>query len=276
MRFAFDQVALPGSCFEEQLRHALNAQADGIQLCWLRSAEAHQFNDRAGAQAMLGAAQGAGLTITGLTLHCLSDETSLLGDAAERTEACEIVARGLAFATLIKAPLVVLPFIGRSRIETDEEMSRAAEALSTVCEVAARLGVRLAIRGGTNANRIHRLLGCTDHEDILAVCLDVADVAVKGIEAGTIIRTLGNRRLAMIWARDVLRQPGQLPDFRVRLGRGIVDFESIRHALMAVEFDGWIVVDTLPGDPAGQIAELNMADARQLLSGPSGRVATTA
>ncbi|MCG3181786.1 MAG: hypothetical protein BIFFINMI_04195 [Phycisphaerae bacterium] len=265
MKFAFDQTALPGSSFDEQLRHAAEAGADGIGVCWLNQVEAQRFNDQAGARATLRTVQKAGMEISSLTLDCLSDRPSPLGGSAECAEANEVIARGLAFATHLRTDTVVLPFAGRSRIDTDADLNQAIEAISTGSDLAARFGVSLAIRCALNPNLFQFLLDSCEHPDRIRISLDVADAAAKSLDAGTIIRTLGSGQLAQVYVRDVVRSSGRPPDFRVRLGRGLVDFSTIRQALPVIGFDGWIVVDTPRGDSGGQIAGLNMADARQLL-----------
>ncbi|MCG3178292.1 MAG: hypothetical protein BIFFINMI_00618 [Phycisphaerae bacterium] len=265
MKFAFDQTALPGRDFGEQIRYAAEAGADGLGVCWLNPVEAARFNDRVGARETLRAVQRAGMEVSSLTLDCLSDRPSPLGSPAERAEANEVLARGLAFATHLGTSTVVLPFAGRSRVETDADLSQAIATISTGSALAARLGISLAIRCALNSNLLQFLLVSCEHPDRIRISLDIADAAAKGLDAGTIIRKLGSDQLAQIYVRDVIRSSGQPPDFRVRLGRGLVDFPAVRQALPAIGFDGWIVVDTPRGDSGGQIASLNMADARQLL-----------
>jgi sugar phosphate isomerase/epimerase len=275
MKFVFDQPALPGSSFAEQVGHAAAAHADAVQIAWLRVAEAQRFNDRTLAKAMVSQAGGAGIDITGVTVHCLADEVSFLGDASERTKAAETLARAMAFASLVDAPTVVLPLIGRNRIETDDDMKRAAEAVWTGSDLATRFNVRLALRCGLSGSKIVHLLDDSQAAGAVEICLDLADAAVRGLDPGTIIRTLGNSTLSQVWVRDVVRTFGQRPDYRIRLGRGLVDFASVRHALSASEFTGLVVVDTPPGDPDGQIAAMNMADAQQLLAISVVRETTT-
>lgn len=265
MRFAFDQTALPGKGFSEQIRYAAEAGANGIGLCWLNQVEAQRFNDQVGARETLRSVQKAGMVISSLTLDCLSDRPSHLGSSTERAEANDVLARGLAFATHLRIDTVVLPFTGRSRIETDADLSQAIEAISMGSALAARFGVSLAIRCALNPNLLQFLLGSCEHPDRIRISLDIADAAARGLDSGTIIRTLGSGQLAQVYVRDVIRSPGNPPDFRVRLGRGLVDFSAVRQALHAIGFDGWVVVDTPRGDSGGQIAGLNMTDARQLL-----------
>ncbi|MCG3178293.1 MAG: hypothetical protein BIFFINMI_00619 [Phycisphaerae bacterium] len=265
MRFAFDQTALPGSDFDEQLRYAVESEADGIGLCWLHAAEAQRINDRTAAQKMLRSAQEAGIAVPNLALKCLLDRPSLLGCPAEHAEAKEVLARGLAFAAVLDIGTVVLPFVGGTRMEIDTELEKAAECFAVGSELADRYGIKLAVRCALDPGNLRYLLAGCRRPEVIEVCLDVADAAAVGLDPAAIIREMGGSRIAQICVRDVLRSLGEPPDFSIRLGRGMVDFAAVRQALSDVGFDGWVIVDTPPGDPAGQIACMNMADARQLL-----------
>ncbi len=79
------------------------------------------------------------------------------------------------------------------------------------------------------------------------------------------IRNLGVARIAQIHFKDV-NLAVQPPDFTVRLGRGYVRFGAVMFALRSIMYDGWVVLETPPGDKDERILSMHVEDARSIIS----------
>ncbi len=268
MKFAITQSSLAGRNRTEMLCRAAAVGADGLELDWRSPLDSWSANDGGDGLRLLDQERQHELVLSGLSLGYLSDRPALSANAADRAETVALVARALEFMCSVGIDTLVLPLTGRSRIETDADLDRAVELVGGAAHLADGLGCRVAVRCALSASRIHYLLDSCVYGEAVRFCPDLGEAAAKGLDAASMIRALRADQLGGVCVRDVLRRPGQPPDFCVRLGRGAVDFAGVRSALSAVGFDGWVVVDTPPGDSEGEFARIHLADARALLGSP--------
>ncbi|HPL79697.1 MAG TPA: sugar phosphate isomerase/epimerase, partial [Burkholderiaceae bacterium] len=125
-------------------------------------------------------------------------------------------------------------------------------------------GVSIAVEGPFGYEQVRDLLTSIDRPQV-KFCYDTGDAAAARHDSIGMVRNLGADRIAQVHFKDV-NLSVQPPDFAVRLGRGDVRFDAVMFALRSVMYDGWVVLETPPGDKDGQIVALHAEDARGILA----------
>jgi L-ribulose-5-phosphate 3-epimerase len=164
--------------------------------------------------------------------------------------------RAIDWAAQLRADAILVPFFGRAELRDDTDLERAAVAFRPVCELAAERGVTLCYEGTLPAERINvlaqrigsRAFGCY---------FDLANAVVRGMDSATELRAL-DRLVRRVHFKDTRVATGDCPP-----GLGRVDFAESARALDEIRYDGWIVLETIPG-PAELVAR-DLAFARSVL-----------
>jgi sugar phosphate isomerase/epimerase len=214
-------------------------------------------------EALLRAQRAHGLAVPSLVLGEHSD----LGGIADRdpvvaAEARRDVERAIQWAAQLRAEAILVPFFGRAELRDDADLERAGGAFRPVCEVAAERGVTLCYEGTLPADRINAL---AERVGSLAFgCyFDLANVVVRGMDSATELRELGSL-VRRVHFKDTRVATGDCPP-----GRGRVDFAESAGALDEIGYDGWIVLETIPG-PLELVAR-DLSFARSVLPRLQGR-----
>lgn len=205
-----------------------------------------------------------GLDIIGLYMRFLADTPSLIGPASRIAKAQDHIVQALSVAARMKAGSVIIPFLGRNRIEFDRELERAAEALREMVSEAERVNVPLSIQSTLNYEKMRYLIDHTD-DRYVKICFDTAIATASRFDPAILIRSLGPAAISQVDFNDVRLAATMAPQFSVDLGQGEVDFDGVARALWAMGYNGWVVVVTPPGDEAGDIARANLLFARNVL-----------
>ncbi|MCE5276918.1 MAG: sugar phosphate isomerase/epimerase [Planctomycetaceae bacterium] len=280
MKIGIQQTTLGEVSLARCFLRAKRAGADGVGLCYRTAADAALLEDPAHAAKVRRLVERYRLAVTGLHLGVLCAEPSLIGpDSSLVARSQELIRRAIAVAASVGGVDVIVPFYGRNRIELPKELDTAAASMSALAPAAEDQGLMLAVESSLHLGQIESLLGgcCSDS---VQVCLDVGDVTACRRDSADMILGLGRDRVAQVHIKDVCLVSGLPPDFNVRLGHGSVCFGAVAHALRSVEYEGWLVLETPPGDERGAITAAHVQDARALLPGrqasDSGSVALRA
>ncbi|NLW85712.1 MAG: sugar phosphate isomerase/epimerase [Planctomycetes bacterium] len=265
MRIGIQQTAFGETSLEESLSRARLAGAEGLGLCYRTQEEALALEDPRYILKTRSLFERFELSITGLHLGVLCLDQSLIGPAPVVSRSVNLIEKALTAAAQLGKPDVIVPFFGKNRIELPKEFDTAGMAFSTVAQAAEDLGVTLAIESSLHLGQLQQFLaGCGS--DFVKVCLDTGDVTACRHDPVSMISGLGLSGIAQVHFRDVRLASRTPPDFNVRMGRGNVDFRGVAGMLHALGYDGWVVLETPPGDDDGQIVSLHVDDARNLLA----------
>ncbi len=243
MRIAIAHPALGSEGIDEAFARAARAGADGVEMHYASPAMATALTGGDHAAALRAAAKDAGVDACALCLDCLRGEPALIGRAemVERTQ--EFLGRAIAAAAEVDAAMLVLPFYGKNMIETEQELSRALDALLDAVETAEEAGVTLVIETTLAFHQQEFLLSHLGSSQAVGVACNTAVAEARKLDAPTGLRQLGPGGLSLVRLRDVRLAAGQPPDFDVALGSGDVDFPGVARALKAIGYEGWVVVD---------------------------------
>ncbi|MCE5324998.1 MAG: sugar phosphate isomerase/epimerase [Planctomycetaceae bacterium] len=265
MRIGIQQTALGRVDLPRCLLRAKRAGAAGVGLCYHTLAEAALLEDAAYALKVRTLVERFRLAVTGLYLGVLCDEPSLIvADASQIRRAQEHVHKAIELATNVGHADVIVPFYGRNRIEFPKELDFAVSAMSALSGVAEDHGVTLAVESSLHLGQLEEFLdGCGS--DFVKICLDTGDVTACRRDPANMVLGLGRDRIAQVHLKDVCLTSGLAPDFNVRLGHGNVNFSSLAGALRSVAYDGWLVLETPPGDERGVIARAHVEDAQDMI-----------
>jgi len=264
MRIGIQQTALGEVSLAKCFARAKRAGAEGIGLCYRTAEEACCLGDPRHVLKVRSLVERFGMGVTGLHLGALCADPFLIGPAPLVAQSSELVCGAIAAAVELGRPDVIVPFFGRNRIELPEEFRTAGAAMSELAEVAEDEGVALAVESSLHLGQLQQFLaGCGS--DFVKVCLDTGDVTACRHDPASMIPALSSANIAQVHLKDVRVVSGLPPDFNVRLGRGNVDFRGVAGALHGVGYDGWVVLETPPGDDRGAIAAANVEYARSLL-----------
>ncbi len=255
---SFGEVSL-AKCFVLARR----ARAEGLGLCYRTVEEARSLGDPQHMLKLRSLAERFGLAITGLHLGVLCAEQSLIGPAPMVAQSQELIRRAIATAADLGGVDVIVPFFGRNRIELPKEFDTAGAAMSDLADAAEDHGVVLAVESSLHLGQLQRFLGGCG-SDSVKVCLDTGDVTAGRHDPASMILGLGLANVAQVHLKDVRVESGLSPDFNVRLGRGNVDCRGVANVLQSLGYDGWLVLETPPGDGGGAIAAMNVEYARRL------------
>lgn len=270
MKLGIQQTSLGSATLQDAFQMARRAGASGLGLCYPSSSDVSHMGQQDYARRLRDLAAAHGLAVTGLHLGNLCQEPTLITTAGPREPAMAMVRLAIWVAAEVGAPVVVVPFVGRNRIEFAEELEQAALALRELCQEAEDMSVTLAVESGLHRDSLEYLLDSVG-SDAIQAALDTGELRSHRHDPVAMIRDLGASRIAQVFLRDVLAVKGLAPEFNVRLGRGDVEFGRVAQALHSVAYDGWVNVKSPPGDSDGCIAAANVAFAaglRQVQSPP--------
>jgi L-ribulose-5-phosphate 3-epimerase len=198
-------------------------------------------------EGLLLASRDHGLAVPSLVLGEHSDLGGIADtDAAVAERARNDVERAIEWAVELGAELLLVPFFGRAELRDDTDLERTADAFRPLCRLAEERGITLCYEGTLPADRIlalaerigSRAFGCY---------FDLANVVVRGMDSATELRMLGTL-VRRVHFKDARVQTGDCPP-----GLGRVDFAESARALDEIGYDGWIVLETIPG-PAELVA----------------------
>lgn len=264
MRIGLVSASLAGQVPEEDFQRASAAGAEGLEVFYKGPYAAKELAEEGHAAQLKAWADKYRLDIPCLTLSFLSNAPSLIGEEAIVEQSRRQIRQGLEVAREVGAKVVLVPFFGKNSLQIEEEVNRAAEALSPLVEDAEAAGVVLGLESTLNVSQNQFLLGSLGNSDFVKVYYDVGNMLARKLDPPTGIRELGSD-IVQVHFKDVKITPTAPPDYNVPLGGGNVDFGACCQALKAVKYDGWIILETPPGDDPVASAKANLAFLRNVM-----------
>lgn len=266
MRFGISQRSLEPSDLDRAFRLAREAGADGVEITCEQPDQLMALLAEDGADRVNRLKQQLKLDAPSISLGLLKHGESLFGAPEVVEQASQVIGKAITAAGLIDAKVVLVPFFGKAMIELDEELERVLESLLDLAEQAEAAGLTLGIESTLNASRQLHLLGHLGAYSSVKVYYDTGDTLARKSDPATWLRELGKDGICQIHMKDVrLGEEGNPPDWNVALGEGEVDFPAVASALAAMDYDGWIVLETPATDDPAAAAKANLKFARELL-----------
>jgi sugar phosphate isomerase/epimerase len=258
------QTALYPDDLERSFQLVSPAGAEGIEIAITTPAMAAQLLSPLGIQMIEGFKRANAVMVPSISLGVLmSDATALQASAAVWQEG-GLVRQAIDAARRIGADVVLLPFFGKAAIETEAELDQVIAALGHVAEPAERAGVVLGIEVGLNINKQLFLMDNMATYPAVKMYYDTGNMLARKWDPATGLRDLGKHRLCQIHVKDVRLVEGAPPNSRIPLGAGDVNFQAVANAVAAIGFDGWMILETPPGDDPLASAKANVKFAREL------------
>jgi len=248
MKIGIQSTALGRWPLPEAFALAAECGAEGIELhCDAQQAKALLAPGTA--QELANLSETHGLALTGLNLGYLREQPSLIGKPPTVSRYRSEIVELLPAAAKMGAGALLLPFLGKNAIELESDLGRAIEALSELIEPAEQAGVVLAVESSLVSDQLRLLLDNVAHSEYVKACPNTANALARKIDVASFIRDLGKQSIWQVHFSDVrMGQEGTAPQFDVQLGQGHVDFPAVVRALKAIEFQGWVLAATPPGD----------------------------
>ncbi len=182
-------------------------------------------------------------------------------DPAIRDEAAEMTTAAIAFAAEFGARWILLPITpGSEQCEHETCVARWLEHTARVAPVAEDIGVELCLenvgRGcGKLAGDLLRLVETTNSAAV-GVYYDIGNAVAFGEDPAEGIASLAEV-LRIVHVKD---REGEL------LGDGVVPIRAAMEALRAIDYDGYLVLETPPTDDAMDAGGRNLEYLRAMLA----------
>jgi L-ribulose-5-phosphate 3-epimerase len=209
------------------------------------------------------ASEASGLAVPSLVLGEHSDRGGIADPDPVVTErARDDVARAIDWAAELGADAVLVPFFGRAELVEDADVDRAAAAFRPLCKLAGERGVVLCYEGTLPAARI-RALADRVGSRAFGCYFDLANPVTRGLDSATEIQAL-SELVRRVHFKDTRVEAGDCPP-----GLGRVDYATCFESLVAIGYDGWVVLETPPAPP--ELVGRDLAFARSVfpsLAGP--------
>lgn len=266
MQLGIISTALNQGNFAKCFEQSAEIGAEGIELSYSTEKNADLLYQQNHPRNLVELAKASGVAICSLNLSILCEKPSLIGNQEAISAAKEIILQAIAVAEEASVKIVNVPFFGKNTIETEKDLLQAADALGELGEHAEAAHVIIALESTLNFNQQQFLLDHVGNSESVRVYLDTGNARARKLDLPTGIRDLGAKAIAQVHFKDVRIVETQPPDYNVALGEGDVDFSAAAQALNAVGYDGWIILETPPGDNPVDAGKNNLAFAKEVLA----------
>jgi len=258
-------TSLAADGLAEAMARAAEAGAEGMELSLPTNKAAAELRKKNFAGQLAELRKDHGIDVPSVCLTVLCKRASLIGKPDQVASASKMVAKTLNAAAAADIKTVLVPFFGKNTIETEEELIRAAEALTNLIDPAEQAGVVIAVESTLNFDQQQFLLDHVGLAECIKMCPDTGNALARKLDFATGIRDLGGQAVAQIHFRDASVVEGQPPNFDVALGAGDVDFPAAARAIRAIGYDGWIILASPAGDDPPAWARANLRFAREVM-----------
>lgn len=200
-----------------------------------------------------------GIELPSLALNFLNFGNVTNDDEAVRESATASIRQAIAAASDLEMSVILVPFFADAEIESDADRQRVADEIGALAGEAEDAGVILGLENTLSAADNRELLAAIDSPAV-EIYYDVSNATWWGHDPVEEIRRF-NEDIAQIHFKD-----GDDGHSNAPLGEGHVDYEGVRDSLRAVDYDGWIVLESVVEDDPQTDAAKNLAFAQELTS----------
>ena len=204
--------------------------ADCEYLNWT-PAENREFLDK-------GRAVGVSVPTVGMAVFTADDA---LIDPAGHGRAVDVISRSLCFSAAVGADVMMLCNFFASNPDTAEKRARTLDVLHRVAPTARDLGVTVGLESPLPAHELARMVDAVGSGHV-GVYYDVGNSVYLGYDPAAEIDLLAGRIVGM-HMKDTDKTLGDS-----HLGKGRVDLAAAVAAMRRVGYDGWLMLETNPGD----------------------------
>ncbi len=260
------QNSLVAHDLRKSFRLASQAKADGLEIACDLPEEVLSLLGPEGIEQVLSLKKTHKIEVPSIGLGVLRESESLFGDEKTASEAKDVIHRAIGSAREIGAGIVLVPFLGKAAIELEDELDRVIQNLDELAEEAEGASVTLGIESTLNVNQQQHLLEHLGAYTSVKVYYDTGNALARKFDPATYLRELGPDRVCQMHFKDVrLGEEGTPPDFDVALGKGNVDFPAVASAIAAMDYPGWVILETPCTDTPLAAAKANIKFARSIL-----------
>lgn len=207
--------------------------------------------------------------VPSIGLGILREGESLFGNSKTVSSAQDIIHRAIGAAQEIGAAVVLVPFLNKATIESEDELERIIKNLEELAEEAEQASVVLGVESTLNVDQQKYLLEHLAVYDSVKIYYDTGNALARKSDPATFLRQLEPSNVCQMHFKDVrLGEEGAPPDFDVALGEGNVDFPTVVKAIEAMNYTGWVILETPPTANPLTAAKANLKFARSVLNQP--------
>jgi sugar phosphate isomerase/epimerase len=201
---------------------------DGVQVSIGKGTDKLPLSDPEKQKAYLEASKRERLPISSLCLEILHKNGLKSDPLGQRW-----VADAIPIAKAMGVKVILLPFFGKWKLETKDEMDRVGDVLREVAPAAEKSGVILGLEDTISAEDNVRIMDRSKSKAVLTY-YDVGNSTNNGFDVVKEIRWLGKPRICEVHLKDN-------PAF---LGEGKIDFPAVVDALADIGFAEWAELET--------------------------------
>lgn len=193
-------------------------------------------------EAIVNAKRETGMTIPSLCMGEHNHE-GLIAAAGRSAEAVTEIRGAVRWCVRLEANVLLLPFFFTNEPRNSLQRDALAQTLAPLCKEAERAGVTICFEGVELASNLRQMAERIGSPSF-GVYFDLANIVWVDRDGPEEIRNLGPL-IKRVHMKESRIGPG---DARPGLGR--VDYAGSAKALKDIGYQGWIVMETPPGDAA--------------------------
>jgi L-ribulose-5-phosphate 3-epimerase len=222
-----------------------SARAVGLDLIeWLFDLPDHGENpiwSSSGRDEIRRITRDTGVSVDSICAHYFIRGQLSAVDRSVRESAIGVLRQLIEAGADIGAHVLVLPLAEEASLRAPQARTAALESLACVADTASQAGVKLALELDLNAAGSLDLLRDAGSAAV-GVCYDLGNATSAGLVPSEEIQQLGGHVF------EVHIKDRRLHGPNVPLGAGGVDFDAARESVLALGYDGPLVMETPRGD----------------------------
>ena len=226
---------------------------DGMEFC-VNDSKDNLLWEEGGADRLKTLADTDGMEIASLSPGIFGRLSPVNPDAEKRAQGHEALTYLIELCPILETSLILIPIRMDDFDEwTEEKWRMVLDGFKPLVEVAEKHNVVLAMETGIRADQVLMLIDRVGSQ-YLKSYYDVANAAGRGYDVPAEIRQLGHQ-IGMIHMKDTDQK---------MLGEGNVDFKGVSDAMRDIGYDGYLILETPPGDDPKANAAKNLTFIKKL------------
>jgi L-ribulose-5-phosphate 3-epimerase len=207
---------------------------------WLLPADDWEQNpiwSRSGQDDIRAAIAATGVTVPSLCADYFIAHPFVRVSAEERGDSERMLARLIRESARAGVRIVVVPLLEAAEIQTSFDMTAVRTSLDEALDLAATLGVTVAVEADMPGSALESLMEL-DRHPALGICYDTGNAALRGFDVNADLARLRSD-IVLVHVKD---RDGD--GVSVSLGSGLVDFSQFFRASTEIHYAGPMVLET--------------------------------